>query len=222
MTKKTFGLFDLIGPVMIGPSSSHTAGAARIGYVANQMAEGEICRATVTLYGSFAKTGRGHGTDKAITAGLLGMKPDDERLKDAFQIAEERGIAIDILFSDEEVSHPNTARILMETETGRKMEMVGVSVGGGNIEVRQINGMDVTFTCDNPTIIIFHHDRPGVIRFVTTRLAEQRINIAAMHVFRQSRYENACMVIETDGPVPAFLLQHMLEESRDITEVCQL
>ena len=219
---KQFGLFDIIGPIMIGPSSSHTAGAARLGHIAYKMAEGKVKSAKVTLYGSFAETGKGHGTDKAITAGLLGMDPDDESIRTAFDVAAERGIPIEVETSSQEPIHPNTARIQVETTEGRILEMVGVSTGGGNIEVRQINGMDVVFACDNPTMVIFHRDRPGVIRFVTTRLAEQRINIAAMHVFRASKNEAAVMVIETDGDVPSWLVNHMVEENKDITEVCQL
>ena len=219
---KEYGLFDLIGPQMIGPSSSHTAGAARIGYVASRMAGGCVKKAIVTLYGSFAETGKGHGTDKAVIAGLLGFAPDDDRLRIAPQLAKEWGRDIRVEFSDEEMKHPNTAGIDFENEDGRKIHMTGASIGGGNIEIQSINGMDVSFGCDYPTLLIFHQDRPGVISSVTGVLAEHEINIAFMKVFRNSRWQNACMVIETDGEVEDCLVEQIRSENQDIVEVCKL
>lgn len=219
---KEYGLFDLIGPQMIGPSSSHTAGAARIGYVASRMAGGCVKKAIVTLYGSFAETGKGHGTDKAVVAGLLGFAPDDDRLRIAPQLAKEWGRDIRVEFSDEEMKHPNTAGIVFENEDGRKIHMTGASIGGGNIEIQSINGMDVSFGCDYPTLLIFHQDRPGVISSVTGVLAEHEINIAFMKVFRNSRWQNACMVIETDGEVEDCLVEQIRSENQDIVEVCKL
>lgn len=219
---KEYGLFDLIGPQMIGPSSSHTAGAARIGYVASRMAGGCVKKAVVTLYGSFAETGKGHGTDKAVVAGLLGFAPDDDRLRIAPQLAKEWGRDIRVEFSDEEMKHPNTAGIVFENEAGRTIHMTGASIGGGNIEIQSINGMDVSFGCDYPTLLIFHQDRPGVISSVTGVLAEHEINIAFMKVFRNSRWQNACMVIETDGEVEDCLVEQIRSENQDIVEVCKL
>ena len=219
---KEYGLFDLIGPQMIGPSSSHTAGAARIGYVASRMAGGCVKKAVVTLYGSFAETGKGHGTDKAVVAGLLGCAPDDDRLRIAPQLAKEWGRDIRVEFSDEEMKHPNTAGSVFENEDGRKIHMTGASIGGGNIEIQSINGMDVSFGCDYPTLLIFHQDRPGVISSVTGVLAEHEINIAFMKVFRNSRWQNACMVIETDGEVEDCLVEQIRSENQDIVEVCKL
>ena len=219
---KEYGLFDLIGPQMIGPSSSHTAGAARIGYVASRMAGGCVKKAVVTLYGSFAETGKGHGTDKAVVAGLLGFAPDDDRLRIAPQLAKEWGRDIRVEFSDEEMKHPNTAGIVFENEDGRKIHMTGASIGGGNIEIQSINGMDVSFGCDYPTLLIFHQDRPGFISSVTGVLAEHEINIAFMKVFRNSRWQNACMVIETDGEVEDCLVEQIRSENQDIVEVCKL
>ena len=219
---KEYGLFDLIGPQMIGPSSSHTAGAARIGYVASRMAGGCVKKAIVTLYGSFAETGKGHGTDKAVIAGLLGFAPDDDRLRIAPQLAKAWGRDIRVEFSDEEMKHPNTAGIVFENEDGRKIHMTGASIGGGNIEIQSINGMDVSFGCDYPTLLIFHQDRPGVISSVTGVLAEHEINIAFMKVFRNSRWQNACMVIETDGEVEDCLVEQIRSENQDIVEVCKL
>lgn len=219
---KEYGLFDLIGPQMIGPSSSHTAGAARLGGIACELAGGYVKKAVVTLYGSFAETGRGHGTDKAIIAGLLGFAPDDSRLRIAPQLAAEWDRDIKVEFSKEEKKHPNSAGIVVENAEGRTVSMVGASIGGGSIEVQEINGMEVSFGCDYPTVLIFHHDRPGVISRVTSVLAEEKINIAFMRVFRNSKWQNACMVIETDGTVDDHLLDHIRAENPDIVEVCKL
>lgn len=219
---KEYGLFDLIGPQMIGPSSSHTAGAARLGGIAYRLAEGNIKKARVTLYGSFADTGKGHGTDKAIVAGLLGFSPDDSRIRTALDLVKEQGKDITVEISGRSMKHPNTARIQLEDDKGRRIDLVGASVGGGSIEIQEINGMEVSFGCEYPTTLIFHRDRPGVISRVTGILAEQEINIAFMRVFRNSRWQNACMVIETDGEVRSNILERIRRESADIVEVCAL
>lgn len=219
---KEYGVFDLIGPQMIGPSSSHTAGAARLGGVAYRLADGKIRKARVTLYGSFADTGRGHGTDRAIVAGLLGLAPDDGRIRSSFALAKEQKKDISVEFSSHSMKHPNTARILIESESGQRMELVGASIGGGSIEIQEINGMEVSFGCEYPTVLIFHQDRPGVISKVTGVLAEEEINIAFMRVFRNSRRQNACMIIETDQEVNAGVLERIRGESEDIMEVCML
>lgn len=219
---KEYGVFDLIGPQMIGPSSSHTAGAARLGGVAYKLAKGRIRSARVILYGSFADTGRGHGTDKAIVAGLLGFAPDDSRIRSALEIVREQKKDIEVEFSSQAMRHPNTARIVVEDERGRKTELVGASIGGGSIEIQEINGMEVSFGCEYPTILIFHRDRPGNINKVTGVLAEEKINIAFMRVFRNSRWQNACMIIEIDGEVRQEILERIRCESEDIMEVCML
>ncbi|MGX8699043.1 MAG: L-serine ammonia-lyase, iron-sulfur-dependent subunit beta, partial [bacterium] len=190
---KTYRVFDIIGPRMIGPSSSHTAGAARLGLVAARMLHGDVRRAEVTLYESFATTGLGHGTGKAIVGGLLGMEPEDERLRVSFALAQERGLSFHFTFSEEPAPHPNTARIEAEDSGGGRVALVGASVGGGNIEILEVNGMEVSFTCQYPTLLGFYTDRPGVIQRVTSVLAEQNINIAFMRVFRTSRRQKACM-----------------------------
>lgn len=219
---KEYGLFDLIGPQMIGPSSSHTAGAARLGGVAYRLAGGDIRKARVILYGSFADTGKGHGTDKAIVAGLIGLAPDDSRLRNAPELAaaQKREIAVEV--SGQVMKHPNTARIIAENEKGRSIDLVGASVGGGSIEIQEINGMEVSFGCEYPTTLIFHRDRPGVISRVTGVLAEHGINIAFMRSFRNSRWQNACMVIETDEIVGMDVAEQMRRASADIVEVCVL
>lgn len=219
---KSYRIFDIVGPRMIGPSSSHTAGAARIGKVAYSLAGGNVKKAHVTLYDSFATTGEGHGTDKALAGGLLGMEPDDERLKYSFRLAEEQGVEITFETSTKEAKHPNTARIVVEGENGNKAELVGVSVGGGNIEIQEINGMEVSFNCKYPTTLTFHHDLPGVISRVTATMAREGINIAFMKVFRTSKQQQACMVIETDGIVPSEIIETIRKENPEIWEICSL
>ncbi len=219
---KEYGLFDIIGPRMIGPSSSHTAGAARLGRVAYRLSGGRVKRARVTLYGSFSDTGRGHGTDRAIVAGLLGMEPDDSRIQNALVLAREQGKDISLEFSGQSMKHPNTARIIVEDENGHVINMVGASVGGGNIEIQEINGMEVSFGCEYPTILIFHRDMPGVISQVTGMLAQKGINIAFMRCFRSSRRQNACMVLETDEAVEEDILKSIKKNLADIMEVCAL
>lgn len=199
-------LFDIVGPRMIGPSSSHTAGAARIGIIAGKLLGEEVKKARIVLYESFATTGRGHGTDRAIVGGLLGFSPEDERLRNSLEIAKDKGVDIQFEFSMEEAVHPNTARIEITGETGEKVEVLGTSVGGGNIEILEVNGMQVSFNCEYPTLLVFHTDMPGVISKITAVLMEEGINIAFMKVFRTSRNDDASMVIETDDKVPKELI----------------
>ena len=153
------GVFDVVGPVMIGPSSSHTAGAARIGLMAREILKDEPKKAVITVYGSFAKTYKGHGTDRALVAGLLGFSADDVRLRTSFAIAADQGLAIEFHRSDEEVDHPNTVRIAMTGASGRKMEVLGVSLGGGKIEIREINGAEVALNGEEQGPA--GHHRPG-------------------------------------------------------------
>ena len=171
------GVFDVVGPVMIGPSSSHTAGAARIGLMAREILKEEPKKAVITVYGSFAKTYKGHGTDRALVAGLLGFSADDVRLRTSFALAEEQGLAIEFHRSDEEVDHPNTVRIAMTGASGRQMEVLGVSLGGGKIEIREINGSEVALNGEEHTLITVHKDQPGIIAQATTVLAIGHINV---------------------------------------------
>ncbi|MGN0799126.1 MAG: L-serine ammonia-lyase, iron-sulfur-dependent subunit beta [Christensenellales bacterium] len=216
---QNYSLFDIIGPRMVGPSSSHTAGAAKLGYMARKIARGDVKEAELTLYGSFATTGRGHGTDKALVAGVLGLAPDDARLRFSLLLAQEAGVAVTINFSEEEPDHPNTARIRLTGTDGRVTEVVGASIGGGNIRITEINGMAVEFSGEYPTLIVRHTDVPGVINDVTSILARERINVAFMRVFRQARRADACMVIETDTPVPERTRQLILDWCPETTEV---
>ena len=218
----SYKLFDIIGPRMIGPSSSHTAGAARLGNVASRILGNQVRTAEITLYGSFAQTGKGHGTDKAIIAGLLGFAPDELRSRNAYQEARKRGMEVQMVLSTQEMPHPNTARIRAEGANGLRIDMVGVSLGGAVIEVRQLNGMDVAFRCEYPTLLVFHQDQPGVIRQVTEELENAQAHIAIMRVFRNAKRKDACMIIETDDPIPPESIRAIQNLKPVIREVCTL
>ncbi len=192
-------LFDLIGPVMIGPSSSHTAGAARIGLTAYYLLGERVVKAEVALHGSFAKTYHGHGTDRAIVGGLLGMHVDDARLRDSLEIAEKSGMAVTFSQVHLRGAHPNTVRLHIIGESGKELMIEGASVGGGNIEIHRINGLSVNFTGKENTVIIRHQDTPGVIAAVTGVFARHRLNIADMQVYRRKAGADAVMVLELDG-----------------------
>lgn len=199
---ENYSVFDIIGPRMTGPSSSHTAGAVRLGYIARRIIGADIAEAVFTLYGSFAETGRGHGTDKALIAGIMGCMPDDPRISSAYKLAREAGVRVEIVLSDEPADHPNTVRIDAEDVNGVRTQVVGRSVGGGNILITEINGLEVEVTGDYPTLIIQHHDVPGVISDVSRVLAQLNVNIAYMKVFRHGRGDtDAYMCIETDNPL---------------------
>ena len=218
----SISLFDIIGPRMIGPSSSHTAGAVRIGQVGNRLVNGKVKEAKVTLYGSFAETGRGHGTDTAIVAGILGVNPDQGTVRYAKLLAKEADLNIPVLFSNEEPEHPNTAKIYVKGENGKEYTYVGISVGGGRIRVTSINGMQVSFSGEYPTLIAFHQDAPGIISKVTSILALEKINVAFMKVCRSERRQRACMVIETDTPVDEATRLRIVNNVDGITEACTL
>lgn len=218
---KDFSVFDIIGPRMVGPSSSHTAGAVRIGLIAHRLIGNEhIVYADITLYGSFAETGYGHGTDRAVLAGILGIEPDDARVKYSFLLARSEGVEFYVHKSEKEMNHPNTARIFVRSESGREFTLIGASVGGGNIEITEINGMEVSFTGDYPTIVIFYTDAPGAISGVTAILAEHQLNVAFMKVFRSAKRRDACMVIETDGSIPEFVIETIRTRLNSIKEIC--
>ena len=192
-------LFDLIGPVMIGPSSSHTAGAARIGLTTRMLLGEELVRAEIGLHGSFAKTYRGHGTDRALVGGLMGMQVDDERLRDSLNIAREAGISVHFQHMVIRGAHPNTVRLTVTGASGRMLVVEAASVGGGNIEVHRIDGLGVNFTGKENTMIIHHIDTPGAIANVTGIIAERKVNIANLQAFRRKAGADALIVLELDG-----------------------
>lgn len=202
-------LFDLIGPVMIGPSSSHTAGAARIGLTARLLLNEKVIRAEIGFHGSFAKTYRGHGTDRAIAGGLMGMPVDDPRLRDSLTLAEHAGMHVIFDTVNIRGAHPNTVRLTLTGESGKTLTMEAASVGGGNIEIHQLNGMNVDFTGKEHTLIIHQKDAPGVIAAVTGALAGQEINIANMQVYRRKAGADAMMVLELDGAPEEYVLESL-------------
>ena len=214
---ENFSVFDIVGPRMTGPSSSHTAGAVRIAYIARRLIGEEISRVHFTLYGSFAETGRGHGTDKALIGGMLGFATDDERIRDAYEYAKEQGMQVEFTFSDEPAEHPNTVKIEATDVNDRVTEVVGRSIGGGNILITEINELAVELSGDYPTLIVRHQDAPGVIAVVSQVLAQLNINIAFMRVFRHGRGRDAYMCIETDTPVTREMQGIILQLCKGIT-----
>ncbi len=195
-------LFDMIGPVMVGPSSSHTAGAAKIGRIAGKLLGEEIVKADIWFHGSFLATGKGHGTDKALIAGLLGFQVDDPRIPDSFRIAEERGMQYHLRGIDLGEVHPNSVKMNLTGQSGRQLEIIASSVGGGQIKICEIDGLTVNFCGDFPTLIVHNLDQPGHVTEVTSMLAHKSVNIATMQLYRASRGGNAVMVIECDQEVP--------------------
>ena len=203
-------VFDIIGPVMVGPSSSHTAGAVRMGRVVNKLCDGhDPVKAEITLSGSFAKTGKGHGTDKALLAGIMGFHSYSPEIKDALNIARERGL--DYSFTNEDIrgAHPNTARIGFVTAEGKKGEVLASSIGGGNITVSRVNGMKVDFNGNSNTILVMHKDKPGVIANVTNMMhwEYEDLNISNFSLSRQEKGGDAIMTIETDNLPPETLIE---------------
>ena len=216
---ENFSVFDIIGPRMTGPSSSHTAGAERIALMARRIIGNEVRKVRFTLYGSFAETGRGHGTDKALISGILGFEPDDPRIIDAYHYAEEEGIEVEFEYSDEPMRHPNTVKIEAVDVNGRETEVMGESIGGGNILITEINELEVELSGDYPTIIVQHQDVPGVIAEASHVLAQLGINIAFMRVFRHGRGDDAYMCIETDTPVTKELQEIMRKLCHSIEQL---
>ncbi|WP_302939723.1 L-serine ammonia-lyase, iron-sulfur-dependent subunit beta [Megamonas funiformis] len=193
--------FDIIGPIMIGPSSSHTAGAVRLGLMARAILGEEVKIINIKLYGSFAQTYKGHGTDRALIAGIMGFKPDDERIRNSLEIAKEKNIEFNFYKVDLEDAHPNTAIIELIGVTDRKIEVTGASIGGGNIIISAVNNYEVQLSGKYPSIIIVHQDMPGVVNGVTAALARYNINIAYMKVSRSERGAEALMNIEVDDTI---------------------
>ena len=196
-------VFDVLGPNMIGPSSSHTAGAARIGFLAQKMIGGNVVRADFTLYGSFAKTYHGHGTDRALLGGIMGFSTDDMRIRNSFEIAEKKGF--EFTFTPNEVEtdlHPNTVDIHMVNEKGQEMTVRGESLGGGKVRIVRINSVQVDFTGEYSAVIVIHQDKPGVIAYITKCLSDRNVNIAFMRLFRESKGEIAYTIVESDGQLP--------------------
>lgn len=202
-------IFDIIGPVMIGPSSSHTAGAARIGNVAGNLLGEEPKEIEILFTGSFAQTYNGHGTDRATVAGIMGMKTDDERIPLSLNIAKEKGIKITFKKVEMENVHPNTMRILLKGVTSRNVNICASSIGGGNIVITEIDGMKTEFTGKYTTMIVVHLDTPGIIASVTNVLGNSGINIANMNDSRSRPNGDAKMLIETDQEINSEIIERI-------------
>ena len=202
-------VFDIIGPVMIGPSSSHTAGAVRLGRVVNKLIDDrQLKKVEIVLSGSFARTYKGHGTDRALLAGIMGYKSYSPEIRDALTIADEKGIEYSFIKEDLKGAHPNTAKIHYYLTDGTEGVMQGASIGGGNILVNQINGMSVEFNGDNNTLLVMHEDKPGVIAGVTNLMHWEHadLNISNFHLSRQEKGGDAIMTIEIDNQPPETLV----------------
>lgn len=203
------GVFEILGPIMVGPSSSHTAGAAKIGLITAKLLGEKPLRAEIMLSGSFAATGRGHGTDRAIIAGLMGMAADDIRLPESFEIANERGFLFEFISKEIKDAHPNTAIITLFGRNGRKICVQSSSIGGGRIRVNKIDGIEVNFSGSLPTLIINNIDEPGHVAGVTKVLSGAGFNIANMQLYRNKKGGIAVMIVETDEKISENILREL-------------
>ena len=202
---------------MIGPSSSHTAGFVKVGYLARSIFKDKLNKADIHLHGSFARTFKGHGTDRALVGGLLGFKPDDERIKNSLQIAKERNVEIEFHLSDLRGVHPNTAKLDLVGEN-KEMSIIGSSIGGSRIKIIQIDDYEVDFSGEMPTLWVLHKDEPGEIGIITSILGNYKLNIARMVVFRNKKGEVGSAIIELDHAVNDFVISN-LENMDDIYQV---
>lgn len=195
-------VFDVIGPNMIGPSSSHTAGALRIAQMAGKIVDRPIKKVTFVLYGSFARTYRGHGTDRALVAGILGYTTEDKRIRDSFQYAEEAGVEFHFETNTVDTDvHPNTVEITITDDEGNVCNVVGESIGGGKARITRLNGLAVTINGDMPTLVVMQHDQPGVIARITDRLYLDNVNIAFIDLYRENKNGMAVTVLELDSEI---------------------
>ncbi|MCP8616561.1 L-serine ammonia-lyase, iron-sulfur-dependent subunit beta [Salirhabdus salicampi] len=213
-------VFDIIGPVMIGPSSSHTAGAARIGRMARKLFGREPKWANIHLYGSFAKTYKGHGTDVAIIGGLLDFDTFDTRMSESINIAKKKGMKIRFIEEDAITEHPNTVKIRIGDDQ-EDLELEGISIGGGKAEITELNGFELQLSGEHPAILVMHNDRFGAIASVTNILAKKEINIGHMEVSRREQGKEALMIIETDQNIDISTINE-LEAAKNILQVVKI
>ena len=207
-TLATTSAFEVLGPIMVGPSSSHTAGALRCAQVAASLVDGDVTDVTFTLWNSFAHTYRGHGTDRALLGGIMGFSTDDMRIRNSFDIAREQGIDFSFTPNEAETDvHPNTVDIHMVNELGQEMTVRGESLGGGKVRIVEINHVKVDFTGEYSAIIVIHQDTPGVVAYITRCLSERNINIAFMRLFRESKGTTAYTIVESDGHLPEDIVE---------------
>lgn len=200
----------MIGPVMIGPSSSHTAGVVRIGRTVRRLLEGVPKKADVTFYNSFAGTFEGHGSDRAIVAGLMDYKTDDPRIREALERSKEAGLLVSFrAVSNASTLHPNTLKLLVSGEDGRSVDVIAESLGGGVINIAEINGFKAGFRANLHTLILTAEDVMGSIAFIANILAHDDCNIASMSVSRKGKHDVACLVIEMDSGISASTLLYL-------------
>ena len=212
-------VFDVLGPNMIGPSSSHTAGAEIIAFLAQKMITPPLVRVNFTLYGSFAKTYPGHGTDRALLGGIMGFSADDTRIRDSFDIAAKRGLAYSFTPNETETDiHPNTVDIRMENAEGQVMTVRGESLGGGKVRIVRINGVKVDFSGEYNALIVVQQDKPGVVAHITNILREHGVNIAFMRLFREAKGHTAYTIVESDERLPEGVSK-LLRQNPNITDV---
>lgn len=212
-------VFDVLGPNMIGPSSSHTAGAEIIAFLAQKMITPPLRRVSFTLYGSFAKTYHGHGTDRALLGGIMGFSADDTRIRDSFQITAQRGLAYSFTPNETETDiHPNTVDIRMENAAGQVMTVRGESLGGGKVRIVRINGVKVDFSGEYNALIVVQQDKPGVVAHITNILSEHNVNIAFMRLFREAKGHTAYTIVESDERLPEGV-DALLRQNPNITDV---
>ena len=198
-------VFDVLGPNMIGPSSSHTAGAAVMANLARRLLGGRIVKVKFTLYGSFAKTGRGHGTDRALLGGMMGFEPDSIRIRTSYEAAREQGLEYEFEYADDDGDadmHPNTADMCMQNDRGQSMTVRGESLGGGKVRICAINGVKVEFTGEYPTVIVIYPDRPGIAAHITHCMNDCGVNIAFLRIFREAKGGMAYSIVESDDHLP--------------------
>lgn len=214
-------IFDILGPVMVGPSSSHTAGAVRIGLIARKLLGSQPMKAHIYLHGSFAATGVGHGTDRALIAGLLGMLPDDINIPKSYELAKEKGL--EFVFEQKNIkdAHPNTTRLDIEDGDGKNLSLQASSIGGGRIVVTKIDNMEVNFSGEKPTLIIQSVDEKGCLAGITKTISDNEINIATMQLYREKRGGDVIMVIEMDQQITKESLRY-LEQLKGVNKVTYL
>ena len=209
-------VFDIIGPVMIGPSSSHTAGACRIGNYAREIFGSLPKEVTICFSGSFAKTYKGHGTDKAVVAGLLGIKASDEKLRDSLEIAKREGMDVKIVLEEIELAHPNTVRITAKNIDGETIEVTGSSIGGGNILITRINDIPLEIDGRYDTLIIAHKDIPGMITKISSVLSNRNINVNGLKLFRSEKGGKAVIIVQVDEGIKG---DEIIKELKDLEDV---
>ena len=224
MGNNYIGLFDVIGPIMVGPSSSHTSGAATIAWMASQIFSGTPVKVEFRLYGSFAETYKGHGTDRALIGGMLGYKSDDVRIRNSYMHARDKRLKVEFAVDKKtSVSHPNTVDIVITGEDGHTLLVRGESIGGGRVRIRRINNIEVDFNGEYCTMIIAHQDVAGTVAYITRCLAEEAVNVATLKLFREEKGKNQFTVVEADSSIPKEMkdkiLQYETVTSVDLIEI---